>query len=88
MIELTKEQKTQKAAWEAKRFDLWIVFLHFLAMGVLGLSLFPMIYFFYAVWKFMGIYAVWLKILAFSFSLAFGFFLLPETKIAISVFRM
>ncbi len=86
MAELTKEEKIKKAAWEAKRFDLWIVFLHFLAMGVLGLSLFPMIYFFYAVWKLLGAYAVWLKILAFSFSLAFGFFLFGATLIFLCVF--
>ncbi len=86
MVDLTKEQKEKKAAWEAKRFDLWILFLHFLAMSVLGFSLFPMIYFFYIVWKFMGAYAVWLKILAFSFSIAFGFFLFGATLIFLCVF--
>ncbi len=85
MTDATKEDKTRKAAYEARRFDRWILFLHLLAMCVLGFSLFPMIYFFYAVWKFMGAYAVWMKILAFSFSLAFGFFLFGTTLIFLCV---
>ena len=85
MSELTAGEKTKKTAWEAKRFELWVLFLHFLAMGILGLSLFPMVYFFYTVWKFMGAQAVWLKILAFSFSIAFGYFLFGTTLIFLCV---
>ena len=83
---MTQEQKKQKAAEEVKRFDRWVLFLHLLAMGIVGLSLFPMIYFFYAVWKFMGAYAVWLKILVFSFSIAFGYFLFGAILIFLCVF--
>ncbi len=85
MTEISKEEKTKVAAWEAKRFELWILFLHFLAMTVLGLALFPMIYFFYVVWKAMSIYAVWMKILVFSFSIAFGYFLFGATLIVLCV---
>lgn len=70
-----KDDKLKRQKWEETRFNLWIIFLHFLSVGVLGLSLFPMIAFFYWVWKTMGIYAVWLKLLAFSFSIAFGYFI-------------
>ncbi len=80
-----KSDKTKRASWEAARFNLWIIFLHFLAILVLGLSLFPMVAFFYAVWKGMGIYAVWLKLLAFSFSIAFGYFLFGTALIFLCV---
>ncbi len=82
----TKEEKQKQAAWEKRRFDLWIWFLHLLAILILGFSLFPMVFFFYGVWKFMGAYAVWLKILAFSFSMAFGYFLFGTTLIFFAVF--
>lgn len=77
------ETSKKPSNWEVKRLRLWILFLHFLAITVLGVSLFPMIYFFYSVWHFMGVYQPWLKILAFSFSLAFGYFLFGVTLIAL-----
>ena len=80
-----KEEKLKRAKWEEARFNLWIWFLHLLAILVLGAALFPMIFFFYGVWKAMGVYAVWLKILAFSFSLAFGYFLFGTTLILLCV---
>ena len=64
--------KQKKAKWEAARFRLWIVFLHFLAVLVLGFSLFPMIFFLVGVWKLMAGHALWLKVLAFSFSVSFA----------------
>ena len=70
-----KDDKLKRQKWEEMRFNLWIIFLHVLSILVLGLALFPMISFFYWVWKAMGVYAVWLKILVFSFSVAFGYFL-------------
>ena len=82
----TKEDKEKQTRWEATRFDLWIWFLHFLAIGVLAFSLFPMVFFFYSVWKFMGIYPVWMKLLAFSFSIAFGYFLFGTALIFFCVF--
>lgn len=82
----SKEAKIKKAQWEETRFNLWIWFLHLLAISVLSLALFPMISFFYGVWKLMGIYPVWLKIFAFSFSIAFGYFLFGTTLIFLCVF--
>ena len=71
----TKEEKAKRGRFEAARFNLWIWFLHLLAVTVLALSLFPMVFFFYAVWKFMAVYPIGIRILAFSFSVAFGYFL-------------
>ena len=68
-----------------KRFKIWLWGLHLLAVVVLGFSLFPMISFFYWVWKTMGVYAVWLKILAFSFSIALGYFVFGLTLIFLCV---
>ncbi len=80
-----KTDKEKRAKWEATRFSLWIWFLHLLAILILGLSLFPMIFFFYSVWKAMSIYAPWIKILAFSFSIAAGYFLFGVTLICLCV---
>ncbi len=79
----SKETKKKPSAWEIRRLRLWLIFLHLLAAIILGLSLFPMIFFFYSVWHFMGVYQPWLKILAFSFSLGFGYFLFGITLIAL-----
>src|SRR3989338_3863975 len=81
-----KNQKLKRQKWEATRFGLWIIFLHLLSVVVLALSLFPMILFFYWVWKAMGIYAVWLKLFVFSFSIAFGYFLFGTCLIFACVF--
>lgn len=70
---------------ELKRFKMWLWSLHLLAVVILGLSLFPMILFFYWVWKAMGVYMIWLKILAFSFSIALGYFLFGLTLILLCV---
>lgn len=80
-----KEDKINRARWESIRFRIWLWFLHLLAAVVLGLSLFPMVFFLYAVWKAMGPRAVWLKALAFSFSLSFGYFLFGLTLIFLCV---
>lgn len=85
MTEVTKEEKAAKALKELRRFERWILYLHLLAIVILGFSLFPMIYFFYAVWKLMGAYAVWMKILAFSFSIALGYFLFGTVLIFLCV---
>ncbi len=77
-----KEQQTRS---ELRRFKVWLWSLHLLAVAVLGFSLFPMVYFLYWVWKAMGVYAVWLKILAFSFSVALGYFLFGLTLIFLCV---
>ena len=76
---------SKKAEEELKRFKVWLWSLHLLAVVILGLSLFPMISFFYWIWKAMGAYAVWLKILAFSFSIALGYFLFGLTLIFLCV---
>jgi len=81
----TQEDKIRQAKWEKTRFNLWIVWLHVLAMLVLGFGLFPMLFFFYSVWKALAAHAVWLKILALSFSVAFGYFLFGTTLIFMCV---
>ena len=81
----TQEDKLNRAKREKTRFEMWVWGLHLLAAVILGLALFPMIFFFYAVWKWMGIYAVWLKILALSFSAAFGYFLFGTALIFLCV---
>jgi non-ribosomal peptide synthetase-like protein len=83
---MTNEEKTKKAAREKTRFELWICFLHLLAILVLGFSLFPMIFLLHGVWKAMAAYPVWLKVLAFSFSIPFGYFLFGTVLIFFCVF--
>ena len=82
----TKEEKAKRGRFEAGRFNLWIWFLHLLAVTVLAFSFFPMVFFFYAVWKWMGIYPIGAKILAFSFSIAIGYFLFGTALIFLCVF--
>lgn len=78
--------KKRNAAWEERRFHLWVIFLHLLSVVVLGLSFFPMVYFLYAVWHAMAPYAAWLKILAFSFSIGLGYFIFGTAIILFTVF--
>ena len=82
----TKEAKTQRIQWEATRFGLWIWFLHLLAVCVLGLSLFPMLFFFFGIWKALAVYPLWIKVLALSFSIAFGYFIFGTVLIFVCVF--
>ena len=79
------EAKRKKADWEAARFELWIIFLHLLAVLVLGFSLFPMVFFLVSVWKLMAGHALWLKALAFSFSVSFGYFIFGTALIFLCV---
>jgi acetyltransferase-like isoleucine patch superfamily enzyme len=79
------QNKQETAAWEKTRFELWIWFLHLLGILIFGLSLFPMIFFFYSVWHSMAAHPAWLKILVFSFSIGFGYFLFGLTLIVLSV---
>jgi acetyltransferase-like isoleucine patch superfamily enzyme len=78
---MDKEAKLKKARWEALRFRLWIIFLHLVAAGVMGLSLFPTVGFFYWIWKTCFAVPVWLKILCLSLSISIGFFLFGLTLI-------
>ena len=80
-----KESKEKNAQSELKRFGVWLWSLHLLAVVILGLSLFPMVSFFYWVWKVMGAHAVWLKLLAFSFSISLGYFVFGLTLILLCV---
>ncbi|MEI8344706.1 MAG: hypothetical protein WCG06_01380 [Candidatus Omnitrophota bacterium] len=87
-----KEEKRKTALWEAKRFRLWINLLHLLAVGVIGAGLFPMISFFYWVWKACAVIPVWAKLLVFSFSIPVGYFifgtaLLLACVAAVKLFR-
>ncbi len=77
--------KKRNAQWEATRLEMWVIFLHLLAVVVLGLSFFPMVYFLYAVWHAMALHAVWLKILVFSFSIGLGYFIFGTSVIVFSV---
>jgi non-ribosomal peptide synthetase-like protein len=81
-----QESKQKKARFEAARFRLWVYFLHLVAITVLGLALFPTVYFFYLVWRCAAPYAVWVKILALSVSLGVGFFLFGFVLILLCVF--
>jgi acetyltransferase-like isoleucine patch superfamily enzyme len=83
---MQNEDKSKKAERMRKRAELWIVFLHFLAAMVLGLSLFPMVLFLRWVWVAMSAEPLWLKVLAFSFSISFGYFLFGTTLIFLCVF--
>ncbi len=83
MTDLGKERKIKEGAG---RLERRILFMHFVALAVLGVSLFPMVGFYWIVWHFMGAYAVWLKILVFSFSLPFGYFLFGTVLIFLCVF--
>ena len=75
------DDKEKKAVQEKARFERWIVFLHILAVTVLGFSLFPMVFFLVSVWKLMAPFALWLKVLAFSFSISFGYFIFGTSLI-------
>jgi hypothetical protein len=79
------DDKQKRAEWEATRFQLWIIFLHILAVAVLGFALFPMVYFLAGVWKLMAGCALWLKVLAFSFSISFGYFIFGTALIFLCV---
>jgi len=81
----TKEKKAKRSRWEAARFNLWIWFLHLLAVGVLGLSLFPMLFFFFGIWKMAGIHPLWMRVLSLSFSVAFGYFIFGTVLIFVCV---
>ena len=70
-----------KEKWVKSHFVFWTWSLHLLAVVLLAFSLFPMVFFLYRVWKAMAWAAPWLKVLAFSFSIAFGYFLFGLTLI-------
>ncbi len=70
---------------EKRRIDHWILGLHFLVIIILGLSLFPMVFLLYSVWKGMAVYPAWLKILAFSCSISVGYFIFGTTLIFLCV---
>lgn len=80
-----KDKKTKDLAADLRRYAIWTWYLHILAVVILGVSLFPMIFFFWWVWKAMSVYAVWLKILVFSLSISFGYFLFGATLIFVCV---
>jgi len=85
MNEDQKEMKSRQAQAEAKRFEIWIWFLHLLAMVLLGLAFFPFVYFLVTVWKACGGLASGLRILVFSFSIGFGYFLFGTTLLVLCI---
>ncbi|OIO37136.1 MAG: hypothetical protein AUJ72_05120 [Candidatus Omnitrophica bacterium CG1_02_46_14] len=82
----TKEEKINRTCWEATRFNLWIWFLHLVAMLVLGLSLFPVLFLFFKLWRILAYHSLGIKVLALSFSIAFGYFLFGTALIFLCVF--
>lgn len=64
-----------------KRFHIWLWSLHFLAIAILALSLFPPMLLVYSLWKAMGASAPALKLLVVGVSAAFGYFLFGVTLI-------
>ena len=85
MGETNQDIQNKKSKWEATRFELWIIFLHILAILVLGFSLFPMVFSLISVWKMTASQALWLRVLAFSFSISFGYFIFGTTVIFLCV---
>ena len=70
---------------EKTRFEIRLWSLHLMAASVLGLSFFPMVGFLYAVWKMAGIFPLWLKLLVFSFSISFSYFIFGTALIFLCV---
>ncbi|MCG3177216.1 MAG: hypothetical protein MOGMAGMI_02184 [Candidatus Omnitrophica bacterium] len=60
-----------------------IISLHLLAAVLVGLSLFPALALFYGVWKGLAAQAVWIRLLALSFSLGIGYFLFGTTLVVL-----
>lgn len=68
-------EKEKKSKFEFHRFQMWLWGLHLLAIVILGFSFFPAIFLFYMFWKVLAFQALWVKILAVSFSLSLGYFI-------------
>ncbi len=71
--------------WEKTRLELWKMWLHLLAAVVVGLAFFPMVLFLASLWRVMGAEPLWLKALAFSFSIGLGYFIFGTAIILICV---
>ena len=78
---MADRDKTNELQADIRRSRQWLWGLHFLAIALLALSLFPPLLFFYSLWKGLGTCAPALKIAAVAFSLAFGYFLFGLTLI-------
>jgi len=85
-MELSQEQKKEKARHDALRFELWKIFLHILAAVVLGLGFFPMVIFLVSVWRWTAGSDLWLRALVFSCSIGFGYFLFGVTILFLCTF--
>jgi non-ribosomal peptide synthetase-like protein len=83
---MEESEKNKKTRWKAQRFGLWIWFLHLLAVVILGLSFFPMIFFFYSVWKGLSASPAWFKVFLFSFSIGFGYFIFGTALLILCAF--
>jgi non-ribosomal peptide synthetase-like protein len=77
--------KSKNTEWEQKRAGLWIAGLHALGASLFGLSMFPMVALLYAVWHACAGLPVWVKLLAFSFSIGVGYFAFGLTLIFLAV---
>jgi non-ribosomal peptide synthetase-like protein len=75
----TDKRKKLEADIRRSRRCLWG--LHFLAIALLAVSLFPPLLFFYSLWKGLGASAPAIKLAAVAFSLGFGYFLFGLTLI-------
>lgn len=77
--------KAKNTEWEQKRAGIWIAGLHGLGAALFGLSMFPMVSLLYAVWHACASAPVWVKLLAFSFSIGVGYFAFGLTLILLAV---
>lgn len=80
------EEKLEAHKKDLERYAVWTWYLHGLAIVILGVSLFPMVFLLWGVWKLLAFQPIWLKILAFSFTLPFSYFVFGTTLIFACMF--
>lgn len=85
MQTLSPEEKAAKARSEYARFQRWLWSLHALAAAILGLAMFPMVYFLCALWRLLADWPLWSRVLVFSFAIGPGYFLFGLTLIFLCV---
>lgn len=76
---------TFKARYEAVRFQLWIVWLHLVAVLILGLALIPALALIHGAWRGMAGHPHWLRLGVFGLSMALGYFVFGACLILCAV---
>lgn len=79
------DAKQKQRQWEVQRLEIGKALLHLLAAAVVGLGFFPAVYFLVSVWRLTDGLALWVRTLAFSFAIGFGYFLFGTTLILLCV---